>query len=60
MIVPLSFQYSNNTFDFYGFMHRTFLQVSPGGSVTTTLVGSGNLSNASVNLSGTLIPVGSL
>ena len=56
MIAPVSFQFSNGSFDFYGLNHRTYLQVAGGGSITVTMVGSGNLSQASVNLSGSFVP----
>jgi hypothetical protein len=56
MIAPATFQFSNGVFDFYGLNHRTYLQVAPGGSATVTMVGNGNLSQASVNLSGSLVP----
>ncbi len=56
LTVPVSFQFSNGFFDFYGFNQRTFLQVDPEGIVRTAMVGTtAGSSQATVNLSGRLV-----
>ena len=57
MVAPVSFQYTNGSFDFYGCNHRTLQQIGAGGTVHVAVVGGGALSQATVNLSGHLVPV---
>jgi len=56
MVAPVSFQYSNGAFDFYGCNHPTLHQIDAGGTVHVAVVGGGALSQATVNLSGHLVP----
>lgn len=56
LIVPVAFQFTNDTFDFYGFNQRTLLQVEPNGVVVIIVLTEGH-SQTMVNLSGYLVSV---
>lgn len=56
MIAPVSLQFTNGAFDFYGCNHPTLQHIDAGGTVRVAVVGGGALSQAVVNLSGHLVP----
>lgn len=57
MFVPITRIHQNAYFDFYGFLHKTLLQVEGGGTVTMSLLKNAvaDSSQASLNLSGYLL-----